>query len=87
MRLEDGDTARIAAALGISESKFIDDFTDIAPDRNGLVLKDSADGACILLTPDNLCRANEVKPRKCKTFPFEWTNKTSAEYCPSLSHL
>ncbi len=84
VRLEEGDAMRIAMALGITEEKFIDEFTDIAPDRKGLVLKDAANGACILLTPDNLCRANEVKPRKCKTFPFEWTNKTSAEYCPAL---
>ncbi len=84
VRLEDGDAERIAAALGISEETFIEEWTDVSPDRTCLVLKDAADGACILLTPDNLCRANDVKPRQCKTFPFDWTNKTSTLYCPAL---
>ena len=25
------------------------------------------------------CRINSVKPEKCRTFPFEWTNPDSAE--------
>ena len=28
------------------------------------------------------CRINSVKPEKCRTFPFEWTNPDSAEVCP-----
>ncbi len=38
-----------------------------------------------LLTEGNLCRINPVKPDKCRTFPFEWTNPDSAEVCPGLA--
>ena len=30
-------------------------------------------------------RINSVKPEKCRTFPFEWTNSDSAEVCPGLA--
>lgn len=30
------------------------------------------------------CRINLVKPEKCRTFPFEWTNPDSVEVCPEL---
>ena len=31
------------------------------------------------------CRINPVKPDKCRTFTFEWTNPDSAEVCPALA--
>ncbi|MBQ8125119.1 MAG: hypothetical protein IJ173_04435 [Kiritimatiellae bacterium] len=44
-----------------------------------------ARSSCAYLTEDNLCRINPVKPEKCRTFPFEWTNPDSAEVCPGLA--
>lgn len=85
VRVSDAEISRIAAFLGMSESDFIANETDVAPDRKGLVLKSRDDGACAYLTQDNLCRINSVKPDKCRTFPFEWTNPDSVEVCPGLS--
>lgn len=65
----------------------MEDYTTLAPDRSGLVLKDGNDGSCIMLTKDNLCRINEVKPNKCKTFPFDWVNSSSISYCPALREI
>ncbi|MBR3956699.1 MAG: hypothetical protein IKJ89_02475 [Kiritimatiellae bacterium] len=31
------------------------------------------------------CRINPVKPDKCRTFPFEWTNPDSTSVCPVLA--
>ena len=31
------------------------------------------------------CRINPVKPEKCRTFSFEWTNPDSASVCPGLA--
>lgn len=84
VRVSPEEIARIAAHLGMDEQTFIDRETELAPDRRGLVLKNRSDGACAYLTDDNHCRINPVKPGKCRTFPFAWTNADSATVCPGL---
>ena len=85
VRVSDAEIARIAAFLGMAEDEFIDRETDVAPDRKGLVLKSRPDGSCAYLTAANRCRINPVKPGKCRTFPFEWTNPDSSSVCPALA--
>lgn len=81
VRLEAGDPAAIAAFLGISSGDFIDRYATIAPNRAGLALADRAGSdACIFLTPQNRCAIYPVRPRQCRTFPFEW----SVPGCPAL---
>ena len=87
VRLKDDDTAKIAAHLGMSEADFIANETVLAPDRKGLVLKDRLDGACAMLDEENRCRIYPVRPEKCRTFPYEWTNDESFSYCPGLKQL
>lgn len=84
VRVSETEIARIAAFLGMPEEAFIEKETDIAPDRCGLVLKSRPDGTCAWLTDGNLCQINPVKPDKCRTFPFEWTNADSSDVCPGL---
>ena len=84
VRVSDVEIARIAAYLGMSETDFIANETELAPDRRTLMLRSHPDGACVYLTGDNLCRIHAVKPDKCRTFPFEWTNADSREVCPGL---
>ena len=85
VRVSDAEIACIAAFLGMDEAEFIERETEVAPDRKSLILKSRPDGSCAYLTEDNLCRINPVKPEKCRTFPFEWTNPDSAEVCPGLA--
>ena len=85
MRVSDAEISRIVAYLGMDEAEFIANETELAPDRKGLVLKSLPDGACAYLTSENLCRINPVKPDKCRTFPFEWTNPDSNVICPELA--
>ena len=85
VRVSESEIARIAAFLGVREADFIANDTELSPDRRSLVLKSSPDGACAYLTPDNLCRINPVKPDKCRTFPFAWTNPDSATVCPEMA--
>lgn len=87
VRVSDAEIARIAAFLGTTEAEFINNETDVAPDRHGLILKSRPDGACAWLTDENLCRINPVKPDKCRSFPDEWTNSDSHEVCPGLKEL
>ena len=85
VRVSDAEIARIAAFLGMAEQAFIDRETEVAPDRRGLILKSRPDGACVWLTDDNRCRIHSVKPDKCRTFPYEWTNADSKKVCPGLA--
>ena len=86
VRVGDAEIKRIAAFLGMGEETFIASETELAPDRRGLVLKNRPDGACAYLTSGNRCRIHEVKPDKCRTFPFEWINSDSRDICPGLRH-
>ncbi len=87
VRLSDAEISRIAGHLGMSEADFIANETALSPDRRCLVLKDGADGACAMLDENGLCRIHAVKPDKCRTFPYEWTNANSAEYCEDLRRI
>ena len=84
VRVSDEEIARIAAFLGQDEATFIAGETELAPDRKGLILKSRADGSCAHLTAGNRCRIHPVKPDKCRTFPYEWTNPDSINICPGL---
>ncbi|MBP5509538.1 MAG: YkgJ family cysteine cluster protein [Kiritimatiellae bacterium] len=84
VRVDEREIARIAAFLGIDEEAFLETETELAPDRKSLMLRSRPDGACVYLTEENLCKINPVKPEKCRTFPFEWTNPDSSAYCPGL---
>jgi Fe-S-cluster containining protein len=87
VRLADRDVRGISASLGVSEDDFTARFADLAPDRRSLQLKDRADGACIMLTDSGSCRIYPVRPKMCRTFPHDWVNITSAEYCPALAEI
>lgn len=82
--MSEAEIARIASYLGQDEATFIATETEIAPDRKGLILRNRPDGSCVWLTEDNRCRIHDVKPDKCRTFPYEWTNPDSHEVCPGL---
>ena len=85
VRVGEAEIARIAAFLGMDEAEFIEQETELAPDRRGLMLHSRQDGSCAFLTDDNLCRINPVKPDKCRTFPHAWVNPDSAFVCPALA--
>ena len=87
VRVNDAEIARIADFLGFSTDDFIATETEQAPDRAGLILKSRPDGACVYLTDENLCRIHVVKPDKCRTFPFAWTNSDSTTVCEGLRVL
>ena len=84
VRVSDAEVSRIAEFLGMTEQEFIANETEIAPDRKGLILKSRADDSCAYLTEDNRCRIHPVKPDKCRSFPYEWTNADSHEVCAGL---
>lgn len=84
VRVSDEEIERISSFLGMSSSAFIRDETELSPDRKGLVLKSREDGACAFLTAENKCAIHEVKPDKCRSFPYEWVNSDFHQICPGL---
>lgn len=71
VRLEDDEIAPIAAQLGLSESEFIDRFTRLRTNRQGLSLIEKENHECIMLE-GNACLIHAVKPSQCRGFPNKW---------------
>lgn len=71
VRLTDSEITRLAAFMNTSEFAFIQKFTMVRPDRNGLALKNKANGECIFLDGES-CAVQSVKPQQCRDFPNLW---------------
>lgn len=83
MRLSDAEITRLAAHLSLSEFDFIQQFTRLRHDRQGLALQDQPDGACIFLA-EGKCRVQAVKPRKCREFPNLWNFPGFEKICHAI---
>jgi Fe-S-cluster containining protein len=70
----------MAALLRVTEHDFIQQFTRLAADRQGLALTDQPGGACVFLEGRH-CRVNEAKPIQCREFPHRWNNPGWERYC------
>ena len=71
VRLSAAEITRLATFKGLSENEFIQQFTRLRHDRQGLALKEQPDGACIFLDGEN-CAVQPVKPQQCREFPNLW---------------
>lgn len=71
VRLEDDEIAPIAAHLGLSEGEFVDRFTRLRTNRQGLSLIEKENHECIMLQ-GNACIIHAVKPSQCRGFPNKW---------------
>ena len=61
----------MAALLKMEEWAFIQEYTRLRPQRDGLALNDKANGECIFLEGRD-CRVQDAKPIQCKGFPNTW---------------
>ena len=61
----------MANHLGLTAEDFIQQHTQLAPDRRGLMLLEHKNGACEFLDGDD-CRVQAVKPQQCRDFPNLW---------------
>jgi Fe-S-cluster containining protein len=73
VRLSDEEVAQLAAFKELTEQEFIERFTRLRADRQGLALKEQAGGACIFLEGRD-CAVQAVKPQQCQDFPNRWMN-------------
>ncbi len=84
VRLTDADVTRAAGFLELAEQDFIDEHTELSPDRRGLSLRDGADGACEFFEEPNRCRIQEAKPAQCHGFPNQWRFDGFEKECPAI---
>ena len=83
VRLTDVEIARLAAFKRISEHEFIQRFTRLRHDRQGLVLQEKPDGGCLFLE-DNNCAVQPVKPQQCREFPNLWKFPGFEKICRAI---
>lgn len=83
VRLTDEEIAQLAAFKGISEHEFIQRFTRLRSDRQGLALEEKSNHECIFLE-GNDCSVQPVKPQQCKDFPNLWNFPGFEKVCHAI---
>jgi hypothetical protein len=83
--LTDGEITRLAAYKGMTEHDFIQKYTRLQFERQGLALKEQPDGACIFLEGE-ACSVQPVKPQQCKDFPNLWNFPGFEKICRAVPH-
>lgn len=71
VRITDAEISRMAAHLGLAEHAFIQQYTRLRADRQGLSIMDKPNGECIFLQGGD-CIVQPVKPQQCRDFPNLW---------------
>lgn len=74
VHLINADIKKISKFLGVSEREFINKYTCLTSNRQGLSLIEHEDGRCIFLS-DKSCQVYQVRPAQCRDFPYTWTVK------------
>ena len=85
VRLTDAEIAKIAEFKQLSQFDFIQQFTRLTDDRNGLALVDKPNGECIFLA-DNACVIQGAKPQQCRDFPNLWNFPGFEKVCQAKPH-
>jgi len=73
----------ISRYLGISEEAFIQSFTRLRSNRDGLALVDGKDGACCFYE-NNSCQIQAFKPQQCRDFPNLWGSREDRRECKAI---
>ncbi len=83
VRIQNDEIGRIADFLEMSESAFLDEFTRLRTNRQGLSLIEKANHECIMLE-GNACRIHPVKPEQCAGFPNKWNFPGWRQVCEAV---
>ncbi len=83
VKLTESDITAIAGFLEMTERDFLQQYSRLRPNRDGLALTDQPDGACIFLEGQD-CRIQPVKPMQCHGFPNEWNFPGWRDVCEAV---
>lgn len=83
VKLSNAEITVLAGYKELPEDAFIQQYTRLNADRNGLALKDKPNGECIFLEGKN-CSVQEVKPQQCRDFPSLWQFPDFLKTCSAI---
>lgn len=83
VRVDDAEIRALAEFVGLTEYDFIQRYTRLRPQRDGLSLVEKTNGECIFLDGRD-CTVQPVKPRQCRGFPNEWNFPGWQEACEAI---
>ena len=83
VKVEAHEIAAIAEFAGVEVDDFIQRFTRLRPERNGLALLDKPNGECLHLE-NGACSIQPVKPQQCRDFPNKWNFPGWREVCEAI---
>jgi Fe-S-cluster containining protein len=86
VKISDSEIVAMSKLLGLGEFEFIQEYTRIRPQRDGLALKDKENGECIFLDGRD-CRVQLAKPVQCKGFPNVWNFPGWRTICEAVPRL
>ena len=86
VKITEPEVASIAAFLGMREHDFIQQYTRLRPQRDGLALIDKPNEECTFLEGRD-CRIQAVKPHQCAGFPNTWNFPGWREVCEAVPEL
>lgn len=78
--------ADMARLQRVSEWDFVQNFTRLRPQRDGLSLLDKENSECIFLDGGD-CRVQEAKPMQCRGFPNRWNFPGWRSVCEAIPRL
>lgn len=84
VRLEEEEIPRIAAFMELTEQEFLDRYTRLRTNRQGLSLIEKENHECIMLD-GNSCRIHPVKPSQCAGFPNKWNFPGWQQVCEAMA--
>ncbi len=68
----------------MGEFEFIQRYTRLALNRQGLALEEKANGECIFLEGQD-CSVQRVKPTQCQAFPSGWNFEGFEAICQAVA--
>lgn len=84
VNVSEAEVSEIAAFLEFTEQEFLDNYTRLRTDRQGLSLIEKENHECIFLD-GNSCLINPAKPGQCRGFPNEWNFLGWRNHCEAVA--
>jgi Fe-S-cluster containining protein len=86
VKVGDGEIAAMAQLLDVTEYNFVQRYTRLRPNRDGLSLIEKENGECVFLEGRD-CVVQAAKPIQCAGFPNTWNFPGWREACEAVPSL